>query len=86
MAVALRELGYNVYDFMEHYEYHAKEWDKIVSEGATKEDFRKMYADVDAVTDQPAVYFWDEIHAAFPESKVRNGIKTIAVISWSTDS
>nr|XP_039273077.1 uncharacterized protein LOC120347234 [Styela clava] len=29
-----------------------------------------MYKDVDAVTDYPAFYFWEEIHKAFPEAKV----------------
>ena len=67
---ALKELGYSVYDYMEHYIYHGKDWEKILNEGGTREDFHRMYDDVDAVTDIPACYFWDEILAAFPEAKV----------------
>ncbi|XP_076815489.1 uncharacterized protein LOC143461604 isoform X3 [Clavelina lepadiformis] len=70
MQAALTELGYNVYDFMEQYKYQGKEWMKIFKYGGTTEDFRKMFENVDAVTDMPACYFWDEIHKAFPDAKI----------------
>ena len=69
MQAALTELGYNVYDFMEQYTYLGKEWAKIMTEGGTTEDFRRMFENVDAVTDAPAYYFWDESHKAFPDAK-----------------
>ncbi|XP_076815486.1 uncharacterized protein LOC143461602 [Clavelina lepadiformis] len=70
MQAALTELGYNVYDFMEQYKYQGKEWMKIFKHGGTTEDFRRMFENVDAVTDAPACYFWDEIHKAFPDAKI----------------
>ena len=70
MAEALRILGYNVYDFMENYEYLGDRWIKIFKEGGTKEDFYEMYKDVDAVTDMPAFFFWNQILEAFPDAKV----------------
>jgi len=70
MAEALRILGYNVYDFLENYEYLGDKWMKIFKEGGTKEDFYEMYKDVDAVTDIPAFFFWKEILEAFPDAKI----------------
>ncbi|CAK8693213.1 unnamed protein product [Clavelina lepadiformis] len=70
MQAALTELGYNVYDFLEQYKYQGKEWMKIFKHGGTTEDFRRMFENVDAVTDVPACYFWDEIHKAFPDAKI----------------
>jgi len=70
MAKALRELGYNVHDFMDHYEQNGDKWEKICKEGGTKEDFQKMLEKVDAVTDIPAYFFWQEILEAFPEAKI----------------
>ena len=72
MAQALRDLGYNVYDFMENYEFLGDKWMKIFQEGGTKEDFYEMYKDVDAVTDAPCCYFWKQILEAFPDAKVSN--------------
>lgn len=72
MVKALQELDYNVYDAMEHYEFHYAQWMKILKEGGKVEDFIEMYKYVDAVTDIPACAFWDEIHRAFPDAKVSN--------------
>ena len=71
MAAALSQLGYNVYDYIENYEYLGKEWRKIMLEGGTSKDFKKMYEDVDAVMDEPACFYWDIIHEAFPDAKVK---------------
>ena len=76
MALALRELGYNVYDYMENMEYLHNEWLTIFEKGGTAEDFRRMYKDVDAVTDIPPAFFWEEIHQAYPDAKVGNTAKT----------
>ncbi|CAK8694534.1 unnamed protein product [Clavelina lepadiformis] len=70
MAVALQELGFVVYDYMDHFWYHDKEWKRISEKGATDEDFRQMYDGVDAVTGAPAYHFWEEIQHAFPDTKI----------------
>ena len=71
MNVALSELGYNVYDFLDHFWYHGDKWAKILSSsGESIEDFKEMYESVDAVTDAPTFLFWEEILQAFPDAKV----------------
>ncbi|XP_076802192.1 uncharacterized protein LOC143446445 [Clavelina lepadiformis] len=71
MVVALSELGYNVYDFLDHFWYHGDKWAKILSSsGGSIEDFKEMYQSVDAVTDAPTFLFWEEILQAFPDAKV----------------
>nr|XP_039252336.1 uncharacterized protein LOC120329671 isoform X1 [Styela clava] len=70
LASALRTLGYSVYDFEENQNYLREEWIKIMTEGGTKEDFYRMYKDVDAATDIPACLFWEEISEAFPDVKL----------------
>ncbi|CAK8677651.1 unnamed protein product [Clavelina lepadiformis] len=70
MVIALKKLGMNVYDFLEHYQYHGNDWIRICEEGGTIDDFRRMYKDVDAVTDLPTWYFWEELHQAYPEAKI----------------
>ena len=74
MTAALTELGYNVYDNIDHYLYHRKEWMKIFNGNGSKVDLKKMYENVDAVVDFPANIFWKEIHEAFPEAKVKRKI------------
>lgn len=71
MDAALRTLGYSVYGHTENIFRLEKEWKKILSEGGSMEDFKKMYEDIDAVSDVPACFFWEEILQAFPEAKVR---------------
>jgi len=70
MVAALQELGYTVYDFMENATLLKQNWENIMLRGGSTEDFRRMYENVDAVTDVPACYYWDEIHKAFPDAKV----------------
>ncbi|XP_076801691.1 uncharacterized protein LOC143446090 isoform X3 [Clavelina lepadiformis] len=71
MVVALTELGYNVYDYMDHFWYHGDKWAKILSpSGGSIEDFKEMYHSVDAVTDAPPYKFWEEILQAYPDAKV----------------
>lgn len=72
LAAALRELGYTVDDFLDQLERHQTEWERIFFTGnATTEDFKKMYENVDAVTDVPASGMWEEISRAFPDAKVK---------------
>ncbi|XP_076804510.1 uncharacterized protein LOC143448590 [Clavelina lepadiformis] len=70
MCTALTILGYKTYDFFEHYSYHGDDWNKLLESGGSVDDFRRMYQDVDAVTDVPACYFWEQIHEAFPDAKI----------------
>ena len=70
MTFALRELGYTVYDLMEHYQYHREEWLEILTKGGSSSDFVEMYENVDAVADLPACGLWQEILKAFPDAKV----------------
>ena len=69
LAKALRILGYTVYDYFEHRNFHANEWRAILCEGKDP-DFIAMYKDVDAVTDIPAADWFQEIYEAFPDAKV----------------
>ena len=68
---ALNILGYNVYDFIDHFWEHDKHWKKIFARGASSEDFRKMYENVDVIMDMPVFSFWEKISNAFPNAKVR---------------
>ncbi|CAK8680414.1 uncharacterized protein LOC143463088 [Clavelina lepadiformis] len=70
LSAALNQLGFKVYDYFEHYHVHRDQWMKVFNEGASTEDFRSMYEDVDAVADVPPCYYWEEIYKAFPDSKV----------------
>ena len=70
LNAALSILGYKVYDFLEHFWYHRRYWNKIFDGKGTIDDFKEMYEDVDAVMDTPANMFWEEIHKAFPDAKV----------------
>ncbi|CAK8698376.1 unnamed protein product [Clavelina lepadiformis] len=70
MCTALTILGYKTYDFFEHYSYRGDDWNKLLESGGSVDDFKRMYQDVDAVTDVPACYFWEQIHEAFPDAKI----------------
>ncbi|XP_076817972.1 uncharacterized protein LOC143463388 [Clavelina lepadiformis] len=70
MHIALTELGYEVYDFVENFWYLGKDWNKILTEGGSVDDFKRMYKDVDATIDTPVYFFWKEIHEAFPDAKI----------------
>ena len=69
IAKALQDLGFSVFDFLEHVTIHHDEWVAIYRQGTTP-DFLSMYKDVDAVTDLPAAIWYDEIHQTFPDAKV----------------
>ena len=70
MAMALRILGYCVYDVTENFSILGDKWLKIMEEGGNLEDFQEMYETVDATGDLPAAYYWEEILEAFPDAKV----------------
>lgn len=70
MHAALKTLGYSIYDYEHNFYYLGNDWIKILSKGGTKEDFYRMYKDVDVTMDIPAVVFWEELLEAFPDCKV----------------
>jgi len=82
MASALKILGYNVYDFMEHYWFHSEQWIKVLASRNIDVDFRQMYKNVDAVTDNPPYFFWEQIHEAFPDAKVSCSMQNISVLNF----
>ena len=69
MARALRVLGFTVYDWPEHSTIHGDEWLDIYLRGKLP-DFASMYGDVDAVTDLPPAFWYQEISEAFPDARV----------------
>ena len=69
LAKALRILGYNVYDFPEHIDLHLDDWFDAYR-GDELPDFTTMYRGVDAVTDIPAAFWYEEIWQTFPNAKV----------------
>ena len=71
VAAALRILGHNVYDFAEQASYIMEDMIKAFDVGCTADEWRDMLKGVDALTDAPACYIWEEIHRAFPDAKVR---------------
>nr|XP_002129819.1 uncharacterized protein LOC100185119 [Ciona intestinalis] len=70
MAAVFREFGYNTYDFLEKNRYLGKDWERILKQGGTVEDFRRMYEGVDAVVDGPCFIYWEEIMDAYPDVKI----------------
>ena len=70
MCVALQQLGYSTYHYIDNFLHLHKEWIKIYEDGGTTEDFHRMFKDVDAVADMPCAHYWDEILKAFPDTKV----------------
>ncbi|CAK8689028.1 unnamed protein product [Clavelina lepadiformis] len=70
MQAALIELDYKVYDSVDSFWFHGNQWNKIFTTGGCIEDFKAMYENIDAVTDFPACFFWEEISSVFPECKI----------------
>ena len=69
LAKALQVLGFNVYDFKEHYEIHFQQWlDSFETD--RHPNFKEIYQGVDAVTDVPPAFWFEEISAVYPEAKV----------------
>ena len=71
LVVALKKLGMTVYDIMDHFKHLQREWKAISKYGSNTEDFCRMYKGVDAVAGFPVWYYWEEIHKAFPDAKVK---------------
>lgn len=69
MAAALRILGFTVYDFEEQYLHQHDEWERYLDTGDDA-ILKKMFENVDAITDGPGCVFWEELVNLFPEAKV----------------
>ena len=69
LSKALRILGFTVFDYDEHRDFHVDQWFEIYYEGKSP-DFASMYKDVDAVADVPPAFWFEEIYEAFPDAKV----------------
>ena len=85
LAKALRILGFTVFDFDEHEQFHYEQWYNIYMEGKSP-DFVSMYKDVDAVTDLPPGFWFQEIYEAFPDAKVILSLRDneeVWVQSWA---
>ena len=68
LARALEVLGYEVY-YHSSKHFHLQEWlDSFETDRLP--DFKEIFKDVDAVTDHPAAFWFEEISNAFPEAKV----------------
>ena len=59
-----------VFDYMENYEFLGEDWVRIMENGVKEGDFRRMYSRVDACTDMPCCFYWEEILREFPDAKV----------------
>ena len=70
LASALRTLGYDVYDLDEQFYFLGKDLMKIIETGWTTEDIKRIYKDVDAITDVISNMLWEDIFRAFPDAKV----------------
>ena len=85
LAKALRILGFTVFDFDEHEQFHYEQWYNIYMEGKSP-DFVSMYKDVDAVTDAPPAFWFQEIYEAFTDVKVVLSLRDneeVWVQSWA---
>ena len=88
LAKALRVLGFIVFDCEEHLDLHLNEWSDIYCEGKSS-DFASMYKDVDAVTDVPPAFWFEEIYEAFPDAKVILSLRDneeVWVKSWANQN
>ena len=69
LAKALQVLGYNVYEAPDGFTFHRQEW--LDSFGTDRlPNFKEIFKGVDAVTDHPAAFWFEEISNIFPEAKV----------------
>lgn len=71
VAVALRRLGLIVYDCDEQLHLQQEAWRAILIQGADPVKlFPAMFDGVDAVTDGPGYYFYEQLLSVFPDAKV----------------
>ncbi|KAL9980563.1 hypothetical protein ACROYT_G009166, partial [Oculina patagonica] len=69
LTKALQVLGYNVYGAPDGIKFHQQEW--LDSFGTDHlPNFEEIFKGVDAVTDHPAAFWFEEISNAFPEAKI----------------
>ena len=74
LAKVLRIPGYNVYDFKEHVTFHRQQWlDSFETDRLL--NFKEMSQGVDAITDTPPVFWFEEIAAIVREAKVIHTVR-----------
>lgn len=69
LANALRILGYKTYDFFEQVEFLGDEFYDLFTKGKVP-DFKALFEDVDAITDNPGCLIFEELFEYFPNAKV----------------
>jgi len=73
IGLAMKKLGYKVYDFEETMMLHHNQWLEIHDRNTSQERIYQllyeMYKDVDVVCDIPAFAYWQQILHVFPEAK-----------------
>ena len=69
IAKALRHLGFTVFDWEEQTFDFQDHWVDVFQNGAQL-DVKRVYQHADAIVDAPGNFFWEEILAAYPDSKV----------------
>ncbi len=70
MAMALRELGYSVYDFEEHVDFHLDKFVDFMDGVKDSAELMEAYKDVDVCIDQPACTMWLTFFKHYPDAKV----------------
>lgn len=69
LANALRILGYKTYDYFEQVEFLGDEFYDLFTKGKVP-DFKALFEDVDAITDNPGCLIFEELFECFPNAKV----------------
>ena len=70
MAMALRELGYTVYDFEEHIDFHLDKFVDFMDGVTDSAELMEAYKDVDVCVDQPTCTMWHIFFKHYPNAKV----------------
>lgn len=70
LSKALKTLGYKNHDFLEHATETLDFWEKFFGNKMRRNEWKRVYQDIDSVTDVPAAYFATELANVFPHAKV----------------
>jgi len=76
LALALRQLGYDVHDAPETLEFNMEKWVSFLEGEIDSEFIKETYKDVDAVVDAPCSFWWNIIFKHFPDAKVVLTVRT----------
>ena len=72
LALAFRELGYNVHDVSETFTIMHDRWCEVFSGKITIADIARIYEDlnVEVLVDMPMIIFWREFQKIWPDVKI----------------